>query len=99
MHSLSWLASNGTAAIVCFPGIMYRGGAEQKIRKYLVDNNFIDCVIQLPANLFFGTSIATCIMVLKKGKTDNKVLFIDASGEFVTLTHSPEASIDRKSVV
>ena len=56
MHSLSWLASNGTAAIVCFPGIMYRGGAEQKIRKYLVDNNYIDCIIQLPSNLFFGTA-------------------------------------------
>ena len=78
MHSLSWLASNGTAAIVCFPGIMYRGGAEQKIRKYLVDNNYIDCIIQLPSNLFFGTSIATCIMVMKKNKTDNKTLFIDA---------------------
>lgn len=88
MHSLAWLASNGTAAIVCFPGIMYRGGAEQKIRKYLVDNNFIDCIIQLPSNLFFGTSIATCIMVLKKGKTDNKVLFIDASSECVKLTNN-----------
>jgi len=88
MHSLSWLASNGTAAIVCFPGIMYRSGAEQKIRKYLVDNNFIDCVIQLPANLFFGTSIATCIMVLKKGKADNKTLFIDASGECVKVTNN-----------
>lgn len=65
MHSLSWLASNGTATIVCFPGIMYRGGAEQKIRKYLIDNNYVDCVIQLPSNLFFGTSIATCIMVMK----------------------------------
>ncbi len=88
MHSLAWLASNGTAAIVCFPGIMYRGGAEQKIRKYLVDNNFIDCIIQLPINLFFGTSIATCIMVLKKGKTDNKVLFIDASSECVKVTNN-----------
>ena len=88
MHSLAWLASNGTAAIVCFPGIMYRGGAEQKIRKYLVDNNFIDCVIQLPSNLFFGTSIATCIMVLKKGKTDNRVLFIDASSECVKVTNN-----------
>lgn len=78
MHALSWLAPNGTAAIVCFPGIMYRGGAEQKIRKYLIDNNYVDCVIQLPSNLFFGTSIATCIMVMKKGKADNKVLFIDA---------------------
>lgn len=88
MHSLAWLASNGTAAIVCFPGIMYRGGAEQKIRKYLVDNNFIDCIIQLPSNLFFGTSIATCIMVLKKGKTDNKVLFMDASSECVKVTNN-----------
>lgn len=79
MHSLSWLANNGTAAIVCFPGIMYRGGAEQKIRKYLIDNNFVDCVIQLPANLFFGTPIATCIMVLKKNKSDDSVLFIDAT--------------------
>ena len=86
MHSLSWLASNGTAAIVCFPGIMYRGGAEQKIRKYLVDNNFIDCVIQLPANLFYGTPIATCIMVLKKNKTDNKTLFIDATKECIKVT-------------
>lgn len=88
MHSLSWLATGGTAAIVCFPGIMYRGGAEQKIRKYLIDNNFIDCVIQLPANLFFGTSIATCIMVLKKNKPDNKTLFIDASGECVKVTNN-----------
>ena len=88
MHSLSWLATNGTAAIVCFPGIMYRGGAEQKIRKYLVDNNFVDCVIQLPANLFFGTSIATCIMVLKKNKADSNVLFIDASDECVKVTNN-----------
>ena len=88
MHSLSWLATNGTAAIVCFPGIMYRGGAEQKIRKYLVDGNYIDCVIQLPANLFYGTSIATCIMVLKKNKPDNTVLFIDASREFVKVTNN-----------
>lgn len=98
MHSLSWLAANGTAAIVCFPGIMYRGGAEQKIRKYLTDNNFIDCVIQLPGNLFFCTSIATCIMVLKKGKTDNKTLFIDASGECIKVTNNNKltpANIDR----
>lgn len=88
MHSLSWLASNGAAAIVCFPGIMYRGGAEQKIRKYLIDNNFIDCIIQLPSNLFFGTSIATCIMVLKKGKADNKTLFIDASAECIKVTNN-----------
>ncbi len=98
MHSLSWLAANGTAAIVCFPGIMYRGGAEQKIRKYLVDNNFIDCIIQLPANLFFGTSIATCIMVLKKGKADSKVLFIDATKECIKVTNNnrlTQANIDR----
>ena len=98
MHSLSWLASNGTAAIVCFPGILYRGGTEKKIRQYLIDNNFIDCVIQLPSNLFFGTSIATCIMVLKKNKADSKTLFIDASGECVKVTNNnkltPE-NIDR----
>ena len=88
MHSLSWLASNGTAAIVCFPGIMYRGGAEQKIRKYLVDNNYVDCIIQLPSNLFFGTSIATCIMVMKKNKNDNKTLFIDASAECIKVTNN-----------
>lgn len=88
MHCLAWLATNGTAAIVCFPGIMYRGGAEKKIRQYLVDNNFIDCIIQLPDNLFFGTSIATCIMVMKRGKRDNNTLFIDASKEFVKVTNS-----------
>ena len=88
MHSLSWLASNGTAAIVCFPGILYRGGAEKKIRQYLIDNNFIDCIIQLPSNLFFGTGIATCIMVLKKNKADSKTLFIDASGECIKVTNN-----------
>jgi type I restriction enzyme M protein len=88
MHSLSWLATSGTAAIVCFPGVFYRSGAEQKIRKYLVDNNFIDCVIQLPDNLFFGTSIATCIMVMKKSKSDNSTLFIDASRECVKVTNN-----------
>lgn len=82
MHILSWLAVNGTAAIVEFPGVLYRGGAEQKIRKYLIDNNFVDSVIQLPPDLFFGTTIATCVIVLKKSKTDNSVLFINASGEF-----------------
>lgn len=84
MHSLSWLAPNGTAAIVCFPGVMYRGGAEQKIRKYLIDNNFVDCVIQLPSNLFFGTSIATCIMVLKKGKPDGGVMRTASTGRRIT---------------
>lgn len=88
MHSLSWLAPNGTAAIVCFPGIMYRGGAERKIRKYLVDNNYVDSIIQLPSNLFFGTPIATCIMVLKKGKSDSKTLFIDASNECIKVTNN-----------
>jgi len=83
MHMLSWLSTIGTAAIVEFPGVLYRGGAEQKIRKYLIDNNYVDAVIQLPSNLFFGTTIATCIIVLKKSKTDNAVLFIDASAEFV----------------
>jgi type I restriction enzyme M protein len=83
MHMLSWLAVNGTAAIVEFPGVLYRGGAEKKIRQYLIDNNYVDAVIQLPPDLFFGTTIATCILVLKKSKKDNAVLFIDASAEFV----------------
>jgi type I restriction enzyme M protein len=83
MHMLSWLSTSGTAAIVEFPGVLYRGGAEGKIRKYLVDNNYIDAVIQLPPDLFFGTTIATCIIVLKKSKKDNRTLFIDASAEFV----------------
>ena len=83
MHMLSWLSTSGTAAIVEFPGILYVGGANQKIRKYLVDNNYIDAVIQLPADLFFGVTIATCIIVLKKSKKENKTLFIDASAEFV----------------
>lgn len=83
MHMLSWLSTSGTAAIVEFPGVLYRGGAEQKIRKYLIDNNYVDAVIQLPPDLFFGTTIATCIIVLKKSKKDNKTIFIDASKEFV----------------
>ena len=98
LHSLAWLAANGTAAIVCFPGIMYRGGAEKKIRKYLIENNYIDCIIQLPANLFFGTSIATCIMVLKKAKTAYNTLFIDASKECIKMSNSnklTQENIDR----
>jgi len=83
MHMLSWLGTAGTAVIVEYPGVLYRGGAEQKIRKYLIDNNFIDTIIQLPKDLFFGTGIDTCILVLKKSKADNSVLFIDASAEFV----------------
>lgn len=82
MHILSWLAVNGTAAIVEFPGVLYRGGAEQKIRQYLIENNYVDAVIQLPPDLFFGTTIATCIIVLKKSKHDNATLFIDAGAEF-----------------
>ena len=92
MHMLSWLSPKGTAAIVEFPGVLYRGGAEQKIRKYMIDNNFIDTVIQLPPDLFFGTSIATCILVLKKNKTDNNILFVDASTEFVRNTNKNKLS-------
>lgn len=85
MHILSWLSSNGTASIVEFPGILYRGGAEQKIRKYLIDNNYVDTVIQLPSDLFFGSTISTAIMVLRKNKKDNKIHFVDASKEFVRI--------------
>ena len=92
MHSLSWLSESGTAAIVCFPGIMYRGGAEQAIRKYLVDNNFVDCIIQLPDNLFFGVGIATCILVMKKNRRDSRILFIDASNEYVKATNNNRLS-------
>ena len=81
LHALSYLSSKGRAAIVSFPGIFYRGGAEQKIRKYLVENNFVETVISLAPNLFFGTSIAVNILVLSKHKTDNRTQFIDASGE------------------
>lgn len=81
LHALSYLSSKGRAAIVCFPGIFYRSGAEQKIRKYLVDNNFVETVIALAPNLFFGTSIAVNILVLSKHKTENKTQFIDATGE------------------
>ena len=80
LHALSYLSSKGRAAIVCFPGIFYRGGAEQKIRKYLIDNNFVETVISLAPNLFYGTSIAVNILVLSKHKSDNKTQFIDASG-------------------
>ena len=88
MHSLAYLSSKGRAAIVCFPGIFYRKGAEKTIRQYLIDNNFVDCVIQLPENLFFGTSIATCILVMAKNKTENKILFIDAGKEFKKETNN-----------
>ena len=81
LHSLNYLSARGRAAIICFPGIFYRGGAEQKIRKYLVDNNFVESVISLPPNLFYGTSIAVNILVLSKHKTEPKTQFIDASSE------------------
>jgi type I restriction enzyme M protein len=83
MHMLSWLSTKGTCAIVEFPGVLYRSGAEQKIRKYLIDNNFVDTIIQLPSDLFFGVTIATCIIVIKKNKPDTNIVFIDASKEFV----------------
>ena len=92
MHILSWLAVNGTAAIVEFPGVLYRGGAEAKIRKYLIDNNYVDAVIQLPPDLFFGTTIGTCIIILRKSKSDNSVFFIDASAEFVRMGNKNKLS-------
>lgn len=99
MHMLHWLAVDGTAAIVEFPGVLYRGGAEQKIRKYLVDSNYVDAVIQLPPDLFFGTTIATCIIVLKKSKTDNKVIFIDASAEFTRQGNKNKLTADHQQKI
>ena len=92
LHALSYLSARGRAAIVCFPGIFYRGGAEQKIRKYLVDNNFVDAIIQLPSNLFLNVTISVDIMLLKKSKPDNAVLFVDASKEFVKVTKNNRLS-------
>ena len=88
LHALSYLSSKGRAAIVCFPGIFYRGGAEQKIRKYLVDHNYVETVISLAPNLFFGTTIAVNILVLSKHKTDTTTQFIDASGLFKKETNN-----------
>ncbi|NJD39464.1 MAG: type I restriction-modification system subunit M [Geobacter sp.] len=88
LHALSFLSSKGRAAIVCFPGIFYRGGAEQKIRQYLVDNNYVETVVSLAPNLFFGTTIAVNILVLSKHKTDTKTQFIDASGLFKKETNN-----------
>ena len=100
LHMLSWLSTSGTAAIVEFPGVLYRGGAEQKIRKYLIENNYVDAVIQLPPDLFFGTTIATCIVVLKKSKKDNKILFIDASAQFVRGGNKNKLSeVNRKKIL
>ncbi|MCL4113199.1 UNVERIFIED_CONTAM: hypothetical protein GTU68_002849 [Idotea baltica] len=92
LHALSYLSSKGRAALVCFPGIFYRGGAEQKIRKYLVDNNYVETIIALAPNLFYGTSIAVTLLVLSKSKTDNKTQFIDATGEdfFKKVTNNNE---------
>lgn len=92
MHILNYLSTNGTAAIVEFPGVLYRSGAEATIRKYLVGKNYIDCVIQLPENLFFGVSIATCIIVIKKNKKDTKTLFINASNFFIKSTNKNKLS-------
>jgi len=100
LHMLAWLSTSGTAAIVEFPGVLYRGGAEQKIRKYLIENNYIDAVIQLPPDLFFGTTIATCVVILKKSKKDNKTLFIDASAEFVRGGNKNKLSdVNRKKIL
>jgi type I restriction enzyme M protein len=88
LHALSYLSARGRAAIVCFPGIFYRGGAEQKIRQYLVDNNYVETVISLAPNLFFGTTIAVTILVLSKHKLDTKTQFIDASGLFKKETNN-----------
>jgi type I restriction enzyme M protein len=99
LHILSWLAVDGTAAIVEFPGVLYRSGAEQKIRKYLIDNNFVDAVIQLPPDLFFGTGISTCILVLKKSKNDNKTLFIDASPHFIRAGKKNKLTDDNQKTV
>jgi type I restriction enzyme M protein len=88
LHALNYLSAKGRAAIVCFPGIFYRGGAEQKIRQYLVDNNYVESVISLASNLFYGTTIAVNILVLSKHKTDTTTQFIDASGLFKKETNN-----------
>jgi type I restriction enzyme M protein len=97
MHSLYMLAPNGTASIVCFSGVLSRDGSEKKIRQYLVDNNYIDCIIQLPKKLFFGISIADCIIVLKKSKKVKNILFINASNRFVKLEKKCKLSEDNIS--
>ena len=99
MHMPSWLAVDGTAAIVEFPGVLYRGAAEAKIRQYLVENNYIDAVIQLPADLFFGTTIGTCIIVFKKSKQDNSVLFVDASKQFVREGNKNKLSAENQEMI
>jgi len=97
MHMLAHLAETGKAAIVEFPGVLYRGGAEQKIRRYLLENNFVETVIQLPVNLFYGVTIATCIIVLRKSaKPDNEVLFVDASNEYIHVGNKNQLSEDNQ---
>ena len=96
MHSLSWLANDGVAAMLTFPGALYRQGAEQVIRQYLVDNDYVDAVIQLPKNIFFGTSITTCILVMRRSKKDSSVLFVDASKYFVP--GSPQNHLSEKNI-
>jgi len=92
MHSLYLLKTSGTAAIVCYHGILFRSGAEQKIRKYLVDNNFIDTIIRLPDNLFYGKQVIANILVLSKSKKDNGILFIDASDLFIKVANQKKLS-------
>lgn len=97
MHILNCLSDTGTAAIVSFPGVLYRTGREQQIRKYLIEHNYVDAIIQLPEDLFYGTNIATVIMVLKKNKTETKTKFIDASKEFIRVTNSNKLSEENMS--
>lgn len=97
MHILHWLSVDGTAAIVEFPGVLYRSGAEQKIREYLVANNFVDAVIQLPKDLFFGTAIETCIIVLKKSKNASDIVFINASNEFTRQGNKNRLTLDHQN--
>ena len=99
LHALSYLSSKGRAAIVCFPGIFYRGGAEQKIRQYLVDNNYVETIISLASNLFYGTSIAVTILVLAKNKQDTNTQFIDASGLFKKETNNNVLTEDNISQI
>ena len=99
MHIISWLSAQWTAAVIEFPGTLYRPGAEQKIRKYLVDNNFVDAIIQLPPDLFFGTSIATCVYILKKNKQNTDILFIDAGKEFVRGKNQNQLSEQNKETI
>ena len=99
MHMLAWLKTDGVAAIVEFPGVLYRSGAEARIRQYLVENNYVDAVIQLPPDLFFGTTIGTCIIVLRKSKKDNAVLFVDASKQFIRQGNKNKLSPENQEAI